>query len=209
MSDLWLPEGHHWDLHIEHDPSEDAGGFTGGGWGLCWHTTESAWLAVDAMVRTVQAKRANPHFVIGRRVGRDHPVVVQLVPLNQAGRALENFSADGFQTNRANKIQVEICGATVPNQNIPQADWIKNWSDTRYKALANLFGLIQHRVPIPNRSIQDFSNPTRMTDSEWVKASGHLGHVMCPDNSHVDPTGLAEGKLMDLVDRLPEAGYDL
>jgi hypothetical protein len=102
MDDLWLPEGHHWDLHIEHDPSEDAGSFTGGGWKLCWHTTESPWLAVDAMVATVQAKRACPHFVIGRRSGLMHPVVVQLIPLDQAGRALQNFSADGFQTNRAN-----------------------------------------------------------------------------------------------------------
>lgn len=209
MDDLWLPEGHHWNLHIEHDPSENAGTFTGGGWKMCWHTTESPWLAVDAMVSTVQAKRACPHFVIGRRAGLIHPVVVQLIALNQAGRALENASADGYQTNRANVIQVEICGATEANQNIPKADWITNWSDDRYRALANLFGLVTHRQGISNSSAQDFSKPRRMSDSEWVAAKGHVGHVMCPDNSHVDPTRLREGLLIDLIRNLPEAGYTL
>jgi hypothetical protein len=209
MDRLWLPEGHHWDLHIEHDVSEDAGSFTGGGWKLCWHTTESPWLAVDAMVNTVQAKRACPHFVIGRRAGLEHPVVVQLIPLNHAGRALQNFTADGYQTNRANTIQVEICGATVPNQNIPQADWVTNWSDARYKALANLAGLIMHRVDIPNVGNHDFSNPVRMGDSEWVQARGHVGHCHAPDNDHVDPSRMREGFLVNLIRDLPEAGYPL
>jgi hypothetical protein len=32
MNELWLPDGHHWDLHIELNRSgNDAGSFTGGG----------------------------------------------------------------------------------------------------------------------------------------------------------------------------------
>lgn len=198
MDRLWLPEGHHWDLHIEHDKSEDAGSFTGGGWKLCWHTTESPWEAVDSMVNVVQQKRANPHFVIGGRTGRDHPVVVQLIPLNKAGRALAHPS--GPETNRANTIQVEICGRAAESQ-----DWPLN----RYEALANLADLIRHRVPVPNSSDQDFSVPHRYTGTGWVNAKGYVGHSMCPGNDHVDPGRFREGLLIQLVADMPPEGYDL
>lgn len=200
FSDRWLPPGHHWDLHIERHEALSAGSFTGGGLGLVWHTAESRWMAVDAMAGVLITKQACPHFVIGGRSGVEHPVVIQFLPLDLAGRALANNSGDGFQTNRANKIQVEICGRTAE---------IPSWSEWTYRALANLSGLIMHRVNIPNVANYDFSNPRRLTDAEWVAARGHLGHVHCPDNDHTDPTRLREGYLVDLIDKLPKAGYDL
>ena len=200
MNDLWLPEGHHWDLHIEHDRQEDAGAFTGGGWKLCWHTTESSWNSVDAMCDVLRSKRAAPHFVIGGRPGVEHPVVVQLLPLDRAGRALANDSSDGFQTNRANVIQVEICGRTSE---------IPGWPDLMYKRLANLTELVMHRVDIPNSAPRDFSNPVRMSDSEWVAAKGYVGHCHAPDNDHVDPSRFREGFLIDLVRSIRDGGYDL
>jgi hypothetical protein len=200
MDKLWLPTGHHWDLHIEREQLEDAGSFTGGGWKLCFHTTESSWNSVDAMVDVLRDKRAAPHFCIGGRPGRSHPTVVQLIPLNQAGRALGNDSSDGYQTNRANCIQIEICGRT---SEIPQ------WSDVMYKRLANLTELIRHRVDVPNKAPWDFSNPKRASDSAWVKASGYVGHVHAPDNDHVDPSRFREGYLIDLVRKIPNGGYDL
>lgn len=109
MDKLWLPKGHHWDLHIEHDRSGDAGPFTGGGWKLLWHITVSPWVSIDSMVRVLKDKGAEPHLVIGGRPGTQHPVVVQLVPFNRAGRSLANNQADGYATNKANVIQVEIC----------------------------------------------------------------------------------------------------
>lgn len=109
MDTLWLPEGHHWDLHIEHRESGNAGPFvTDAGWKITWHITVSPWGAVDSMVDVLRAKGAEPHFVIGGRKGRKHPVVVQLVPLNRAGRSLRNNSIPG-ETNRARNIQIEIC----------------------------------------------------------------------------------------------------
>jgi hypothetical protein len=196
----WLPTGHHWNLHTERHESLGAGGMTGGGQKLVWHTTESGWVAVDAMVGVLVVKAAAPHFVIGGRQGLEHPVVVQMLPLTTAGRALANNSGDGFQTNRANAIQVEICGRT---SEIPQ------WGERTYKALANLSGLIMHRVNIPNVASHDFSSPRRLTDQEWVAAKGHVGHVHAPDNDHTDPTRLREGFLVDLISKLPRGGYEL
>lgn len=195
---LWLPTGHHWDLHILHYQDRDAGPFTGGGWKLCWHTTESPWGAVDAMQAVLDKKDAAPHLLIGGRPGTLHPWVVQMVPFNRAARALENDAGDGYQTNRANVIQVEICAYA--------ADMAKF---DHLRALANLFGLVDHRQHIPNVAPQDFSKPRRMSDAEWVKAEGHVGHCMAPDNSHWDPGHMPEGTLINLIKRLPEGGYDL
>lgn len=107
---LWLPRGRHWDMHIEHDSraGNGAGAFTGGGWKLDWHITVSRWGSIDAMVDVLHDKSAEPHFVIGGRAGTKLPVVVQLLPLNVAGRSLQH-PAGTPETNRANAIQVEIC----------------------------------------------------------------------------------------------------
>lgn len=107
MNKLWLPTGAHDDLNIEHSAGSGAGAFTGGGWKLCWHITVSPWVAVDSMVSVLRAKNAAPHLVIGGRPGYKFPVVVQMLPFNQAGRALQHTLPQ--ETNRANTIQVEIC----------------------------------------------------------------------------------------------------
>lgn len=200
MDTAWLPEGHHWDLHIEREPLEDAGTFTGGGWKLLWHTTESPWSALDSMVDVLRTKRAAPHLVIGGRAGREHPTVVQCVSFKRAGRALGNDASDGFQTNRANVIQVEICGYAGESH---------LWNDARYKALANLAKLVMHRVPIVNVAPQDFSKPRRMGDVEFVKARGLVGHSMVPDNDHSDPGRFREGALVDFIRDVPAGGWGL
>lgn len=185
MNKLWLPEGHHYDLHIERDRAEDAGEFTGGGWKLCWHITVSPWESVDSMVRTVKAKRAAPHFVIGGRAGRKHPVVVQLIPLNLAGRTLKNPGPG--QTNRANTIQVEVCATPAS-----VAEWKRDgW---QYKALGNLAALIDHRVDIPRTLARRFSDTRRYASTTtYERARGHLGHMHVPGNDHIDPTTKFQG----------------
>lgn len=200
MDTAWLPQGHHWNLHIEQERLLDAGSFTGGGWKLLWHTTESRWDQLDAMVDVLREKRAAPHLVIGGRAGREHPTVVQCVSFKRAGRALANDGSDGFQTNRANVIQVEICGFASESH---------LWNDARYKALANLAKLIMHRVPVLNVAAQDFSRPHRMSDSEFVEARGHVGHSMAPDNDHSDPGRFREGALVNFIRDVPPGGWDL
>jgi len=194
----FLPEGHHWCLHIEHSPLEDAGGFTSGGNKLCWHSTESPWERVDLMWQVLRDKRAAAHFVIGGRHGLEHPVVKQMIPLDRAARALEH--PGGPETNRARAIQIEVCGFAA------QA---KDWPETTYKALANLFVLISHRVAIDNVARQDFSHPHRMGGQEWVDAKGHVDHAMCPLNTHTDVGNLREEHLMQLIRDCPDGGHQL
>lgn len=196
----WLPTGHHWDLHILHYQDIDAGEFTGGGWKLCWHTTESPWDREDSMVNVLDRKNAAPHFVIGGGPTKKHPIVTQMVPLDRAARALRNDGADSKETNRANCIQVEICYYAANSAKM---------SDWTLKALANLFVLITHRRKIQNYAPQDFSNCKRMTDQQWVDAYGHVGHCMCPDNDHVDPGHLREGSLREFIATCPDEGWDL
>ena len=102
---VWLPEGHVWDLHIERNSIGSDLSFTGGGWKLCWHTTESSWGSFDAINDYFKgaAKGKAPHFLIGDVVGRDHPSVAQYVPLNESAFALANDVADRYQTNRDRK----------------------------------------------------------------------------------------------------------
>lgn len=183
MDKLWLPEGHHWDLHIEHrDRGEGAGPFTGGGWKLCWHITVSPWQTVDSMADVLIAKRAEPHFVIGGREGREHPTVIQFLPLNRAGRALEHNS--GPETNRANCIQVEICAT-------PES--VKDFTDWHYKALANLAELVAHRMPVPCKVPRSFTSTKRFTGAGYVRVKGHHGHMHVPGNDHYDPTTAFRG----------------
>jgi len=198
VNELWLPEGHHWDLHIEHRKStNNAGKFTGGGWKWVLHTTEGgSYDSNCVLLRQVNT----PHLVFGVAPGNEHWSVAQLLPFNVAGKTLQNDSGDGYQTNRANAIQMEIVGFTSQ---------VPNWTDLMYKRLANLFVLIQHRVNIPTKAPWDFSNPQRASDAEWVKAKGVVGHVHAPDNDHGDPARFAEGKFIDLVKNIPDGGYQL
>lgn len=202
MSPMWLPEGVHYDLHVEHAQLEDAGPFTGGGSGLLWHTTESPWEAVDSMFGVLRDKRAAPHLVIGGRRGTRLPVVIQMIPFDRAGRALGN-DPDGFETNRANKIQVEICG---------RAGLMAFF--THYRALANLTRLVNITLPnkreVPRKMKRRPFNPRRWSDAEFVRLEGHTFHRHAPDNDHTDPGTLFRGKhLMTLLECIPPGGFKL
>ena len=186
-SDLWLPKGRHWDLHIEHLPLANAGAFTGGGWKLVWHTTESSRDAVDAMWNVLRDKRAAPHIVIGMKPGIGLPVAIQCIPFNRAARALEHNS--GPETNRANCIQVEVCGRAASSN---------GWADNWYRALANLGLLISHRVPIPLKRPRPFPDG-RYTGLGFVRATGHVGHCHVPGNTHSDPGRFNGRKLVRLM----------
>jgi len=128
MNDLWLPEGRHWGLNIEHRELPNAGEFTGGGHKLVWHTTEGG--GIDNMWRVLRDKNAAPHFCIDPG-GGDAPVY-QCIPLNRAARALEH-PAGTPETNRANAIQVEIIGF---------AKDAKDWGHVIYRDLGALAALI-------------------------------------------------------------------
>lgn len=205
MTDInprWLPEDHVWDLHIlRHWIGSDLS-FTGGGWKCCWHTTESSWWSfdvVDDYFRGAAMGKA-PHLLIGGRSGAQHPFVAQYIPFDEAAFALANDYSDRYQTNRANTIQVEICGRAGD-----MGDF------NRYRALANLFVLIDHRQHIENWTHATAGvEPVRWSDSTWVQKQGHVGHNMAPDNNHTDPgVNFRWGTLQNLVNDCPDGGYDL
>lgn len=200
ISELWLPEGHHWDLHIEHTPLTGAGAFTGGGWKFCWHTTESDWDSVDAIrnlfvTRDKTGQGSEPHFIIGAGIGaKRHPSVVQLLPLNRAARTLKHPSGTP-ETNRANCIQVEVCGRAAESG---------NWPDSHYKALANLVVLVTHRRPIAPYVPREFASTKRFTSGGFVISRGHVGHQHVPFNDHTDPgVGFKASRLMELLGNAP------
>jgi N-acetylmuramoyl-L-alanine amidase len=191
------------DLKVEHDfRGGDAGPMVGGGKKLVWHTTESSLGSVDAMVDVLVAKGAEPHFVIGKR--GDRWVAVQMVPLDRAGRALQHVF--GPETNRANAIQVEICGRAAESQ---------DWPRVQYKALANLTRLINEeleadgRRKVPWTLARNFSNDTRFTPEGFVEAAGHCGHKHVPGNTHWDPGDFRGALLMDLLHDMPDRGFYL
>lgn len=207
MDKLWLPEGHHSDLHIERlHVTLGAGPFTGGGFKICWHITVSPWERVESMAHDLAQRRVEPHLVIGGKAGRVHPTVIQLLPLNVAGRALQHTFPQ--ETNKANVIQVEICAepdlGSAAQHNGSISDVVAHWPEERYKALGNLAALIMHRVPVPNRCARAFSNPKRFTPSGYVRVKGHHGHRHVPGNDHDDPTKDFQGaKLCRYVELAP------
>lgn len=194
---LWLPKGHHYDLHIEHAELPNAGTFTGGHPKLIWHTTESEWDSVDAMWRVLRDKDAAPHIVIGGRDGTIHPVAIQCISFDRAARALEH-PAGSPETNRASCIQVEICGRAAES---------RGWSEHVYKALANLTVLIEHRVEIARKAGHVFGGEgqaKRLSPAGFVAArSQHLGHEHVPNNSHYDPGAFDIGRMFALCRSAP------
>lgn len=205
MSNI-VETGEKHDIKIERSIDGDAGDFTGGGWKLVWHTTESPVVAVDSMVRVLHDKGAEPHFCFGKRDGRY--VAVQMCPLNQAARTLQH-PAGTPETNRANAIQVEICG---------RASESGLWTLDFYESLANLTRLINverresgHRM-VPWDLARSFANDTRFTGLGFIEAEGHLGHKHAPNqpSGHSDPgDGFKGGLLMQLLRDVPDRGYYL
>jgi hypothetical protein len=199
IDDEWLPEGHlsSWDLHIEHRPLEDGGAISSGGNKFIVHTTESDWDDLEAMYGVLRDKRAAPHLLIGGMNNREHPTVIQMIPFGRAGRALEHPAGTPPTNGAGNSPQIEICWRAANSQNM--SDWM-------IKALANLFVLVQHRVNIPIKAPQDFSNPVRMSAQSWITASGIVGHSMVPNNTHWDPGRFREGTFINYINKVIEDG---
>lgn len=183
LNPLWLPEGHHWDLHIEHCPLPGAGAFTGGGWKLVWHTTQSKWDSTEGIrdlfiTRDKNHEGSEPTILVGGGIGKKkHPSVVQFLPFNRAARTLKHPSGTP-ETNRANCIQIEVCGF---------AEETGKWPDHTYKTLANVVALVNHRRPIANHVPRSFKNDRRFTSGGFVATRGHVGHKHVPFNDHTDP----------------------
>jgi hypothetical protein len=180
MSDLWLPEGPHWDLNIEHHPLKGGtGSFAKGGWKLVAHTTETREDTIDALIAQFTRGDGTPHVCIGHRKGFRFPVVAQFLPFDEFAKTLEHPN-NTPETNRANAIQLEIEGFAAQSG---------EWSENYYKALANVYVLIEHRTHVPLRLGRAFRNTDRFTPQGWIDAKGLVGHMHAPNQPkrHSDP----------------------
>jgi hypothetical protein len=189
IDSLWLPEGAHWDLNIEHHPLRGGtGGMVAAGAKMVLHTTESPRVWIDGAIAQFTRGDGTPHLSIGMRKGFRFPVVAQFLPFDQYAKTLEHPGGTP-ETNRANAVQIEIC---------EHAADARSWDDNWYKAIANVLLLAQHHVGYPISRPRQFLVPVRFTGSGWIKAKGIVGHCHAPNQpkQHKDPGRIKAGKLL-------------
>jgi hypothetical protein len=195
IGSLWLPEGARWDLNIEHHPLRGGTGpMTGGGKKMVLHTTESPREWIDGAIAQFTSGRGTPHLSIGWRKGFKFPVVAQFLPFDQYAKTLEHPGGTP-ETNRANAIQIEICG---------RASESRSWDDNWYRALANVLLLAQRSVGYPISRPRPFLVPVRYKGPGWVKAKGIVGHCHAANNRHTDPGKIKAGKLIRYMKAGPQ-----
>jgi hypothetical protein len=170
QSVLWHPDA----VRV---PMEDAGSFTGGGSKIVHHTTEGGSIA--GAESAYRAKRAAPHFTFDH----DADILHQHIPLNQAARALRHPS--GPETNRGGHrvIQIEHVGFAATSH---------DWSDTAYGRIAALCRWIESNIggsPVRDATVSFGAGAPRLSGAAWVAYTGHIGHMHCPGNDHIDPSG--------------------
>ena len=158
----------------EHLPRTGAGAFTGGGPKLCLHTTEGNTIA--GAVAALDRNRSWSHFLISFEENKK----IQFLETNVAAKSLSNNTADGYQTNRANVVQVEIVG---------YAKETGSWSNAKLDWIADRLKEIRGAFAFPLDHL-NFADSQRLSDQQFVAYSGIVGHKHVPDNDHWDPGNL-------------------
>lgn len=142
-----------------------------------------------------------PHFTINLGNGE----VRQHSPMNRAARALRNASG-GVQTNRDGVIQIEIIGTCdksfARKHGYP---YLPDMTDEMAGRLKWLLQKICAAIPaIPlTTSVAWKSYPSsygnssvRMSNSQWTRYKGILGHQHAPENTHGDPGDLPMKRIL-------------
>lgn len=134
---------------------------------IVWHTVEGNGLPTysgDA-----------PHFTLNPQTGK----LYQHIPITSAAGSLVHGSVE---TNKANAIQTELMGFASQTQ---------NWSDVAYTHIASLARWIETNAGVARACSVRFGGlnnlPPRLSDSAWLRYSGHCGHQHVPGNEHWDP----------------------
>jgi hypothetical protein len=139
------------------------------------HTTEGG--SIEGAEGAYRANKSTPHFTISPRSVHQH------LPVSLDGYSLEHPSGTP-QTNRAGRVvQIEQVGFAANTG---------DWPDSYYKCVRDLCLWIHKQTGVPMSQISngiaaDFSNPSRISASEWADWSGICGHVHVPNNHHTDP----------------------
>lgn len=160
---------------IERVPGNHAGTFVPSPPKLVWHTTEGS--SIEGAIGAYRQHHSWPHFTLDPKHGR----LVQHLPMNRAGRALEHRRGT-VETNRAHVIQVELVGFAKESA---------GWSSERYEQIARLARQVEAAVGVPRRAFATFTvSGQRLSDSAWLHSAGHCGHQHVPHNNHTDPGAL-------------------
>jgi hypothetical protein len=160
---------------VKRVPGNHAGTFVLSAPKVVWHTTEGS--SIEGAIGAYRTHNSWPHFTLDPKSGR----LVQHLPTNRAGRALEHRSGT-VETNRAHAIQVELVGFAKESS---------GWSSERYAHIASLARQIEAAVGVPRRTFATFTlSGQRLSDSAWLHGAGHCGHQHVPHNNHTDPGAL-------------------
>lgn len=177
MADEWMPGA------TRYHRRDDGGAMAGGPPRVVWHTTEGGESA-----RQFRNMQYPSHLVWQPTTGE----IVQLIPANRAGRALENRGG-GVETNRMGRccIQIEVVGRAArpfTGTSMRGLDKILAWLDSWD---------IPRTFPAgaPGGSNMYGPNPQR-NSATWRTRAGHFGHSQVPENAHWDPGQIDIGKLL-------------
>lgn len=152
---------------------------------VAWHTTETGgWPSYGGGASA-------PHFTYNPAVRE----MRQHFPVNRSARALRNLSG-GVETNTLNVVQIEI--VAYSDEVLAAHRGHRAVSHLRPEHLADLgdwarwlhdeWGI---RLDIdPGWVTSNYTNPKRMSFSQWRGFYGHTGHNRVPENTHWDPARL-------------------
>lgn len=175
---------------------------------IVWHTTETGtWPGYEGGATA-------PHFTILVDLKRRVLMVRQHFDTTESARALRNL-AGGVETNTLNALQVELVGTCSRDYATkygylywPEApDWVL------HELAAFMVWVHQQHDRYPLRdaaprgwkaypSSYDNGAGQRMTNAEWSKAVGNVGHQHVPENVHGDPGDLRMGRMVELAQAL-------
>lgn len=139
------------------------------------------------------------HFMVDMK----HHWVYQAFPITKP--------ADGIRAHdNSAGVQIEVVGSCNPETELKE--WYlydeNNFKEDDWMYLAKLIFAISQETKIPLTTNVDWkSEPSkRITEDEFVKYEGVLGHMHAPHNDHYDPRNMWE-KLSKLFDKL-QGGSD-
>jgi hypothetical protein len=166
----------------------------------------------NAVQMEICATVGNGHRTADERAVRDDPYGTGLFHLPDVELPDEILSAaaaarNGSESHAAAALEmIDLCIHEDAELLRAFNSGVGAWTDDTYNALGNAWNWIDNRFPIPLRQARSFQNTTRLTPSEWIKASGYLGHMHCPNNDHIDPTVAFRGrKFVNAIKTAPHA----
>lgn len=147
---------------------------------LVLHTTEGS--SFSGAKSWLTQKNTLPHYLVDPKEG----IFEQLLPLEKPGRALRNLSGGVETNNRDHVYQIEIVG---------KAAEVPHYADAWYRQLGIWVSQICAETGVPlvmpyrfaGSSAYGIKGAVRLTNAEWLAASGIIGHQHVPENTHWDP----------------------